>query len=107
MGAVDDGRVLSVARISSVLDARGMHRGDASTPDTENKFHFGVYRRGLSKAQVLAGKVGTGQGQGRWTPSLDRAEAILALYMRDVTEPENFGGSKARTAVIARSTPRA
>jgi hypothetical protein len=68
------------------------------TPGTESKYHYGIYRRGLSKAQVLAGKAPSGgQGQARWTPNLDRAETIFDLYMADRTEAEFFGTAGART----------
>jgi hypothetical protein len=49
--------------------------------------HYGVYRRGLRMAPVLAGRGASGPGHARWTPDLRRAEAIFALYAQDITDP--------------------
>jgi hypothetical protein len=56
------------------------------TPQSR-RHHYGIYRRGLRQDAVLAGRNTSGPGRGRWTPHLQRAEAIFELFLQDVTDP--------------------
>jgi hypothetical protein len=60
------------------------------TPQSR-RHHHGIYRRGLRQDAVLAGRNASGpghsrSGHSRWTPYLQRAEAIFALFLQDVTD---------------------
>jgi hypothetical protein len=77
--------------VSQVLRTAVSHKGFEvtlvlePTPQSRHR-HYGVYRRGLSAKPVLAGRPASGPGHARWTPALERAEAIFALFLQDVTD---------------------